>query len=230
MAGRSSDRGDSSGICGLGVLARFNKSTAWRVLAGDENFSDERIIGRDSREVQEQLASIWIHDNAELAGLKVEAVKAHASRQVDHARPAYGHFLKRQPRHSIEVGTTNSSEYLQSQTGNRRSWGMEVLKPIDIEKLGKDRPQLWGEAAHYQSKGEALTIDESMWPDAGLEQEKRRVKDPWEAVLAKLQELIQVKRWDQGQNQYVASARRIIYIVDDQERVASAWSTSLACQ
>jgi predicted P-loop ATPase len=70
----------------LGVLARFNRSTAWRVLAGDENFSDERIIGRDSREVQEQLASIWIHDNAELAGLKVEAVKAHASRQVDHAR------------------------------------------------------------------------------------------------------------------------------------------------
>ena len=44
--------GDSSGICGLGVLARFNRSTAWRVLAGDENFSDERIIGRDSREVQ----------------------------------------------------------------------------------------------------------------------------------------------------------------------------------
>ena len=53
MAGRVTG-GDSSGICGLGMLARFNKSTAWRVLAGDENFYDERIIGRDSREVQEQ--------------------------------------------------------------------------------------------------------------------------------------------------------------------------------
>ena len=55
---------------------------------------------------------------------EVETVKAFASRQVDRARPAYGHFLKKQPRHSIEVGTTNSDEYLQSQTGNRRFWPM----------------------------------------------------------------------------------------------------------
>ena len=89
----------------------FNKSTAWRVLAGDENFSDESIIGKDSREVQEQLAEIWIHENADLAGMKkaeVETVKAYASRMIDIARPAYGHFVKKQPRHSIEVGTTNS--------------------------------------------------------------------------------------------------------------------------
>ena len=90
----------------------MNKSTAWRVLAGDENFSDEKIIGKDSREVQEQLAAVWIHENADLAGMKkaeVETVKAYASRQVDRARPAYGRFLKQQPRHSIEVGTTNAT-------------------------------------------------------------------------------------------------------------------------
>ena len=164
-----------------------NKSTAWRVLAGDENFSDEKIIGKDSREVQEQLAGVWIHENAELAGMRkaeLETVKAFASRQVDRARPAFGHFLKKQARHSIEVGTTNSDEYLLSQTGNRRFWPMRVLKTIDLDKLKRDRLQLWGEAAHYQSQGEALTIDEKMWPDAGIEQEKRRVKDPWEDVLA----------------------------------------------
>ena len=142
----------------------WNKSTAWQVLAGEENFSDERIIGKDSREVQEQLAGIWIHENADLAGMKkaeVETVKAFASRTSDRARPAYGHFLKKQPRHSIEVGTTNSDEYLQSQTGNRRFWPMRVLQAIDLEKLKKDRLQLWGEAAHYQSKGESLTLDRS---------------------------------------------------------------------
>ena len=75
------------------------KSTAWRVLAGDENFSDEKIMGLGSREVQEQLSEIWIHENAELAGMKkaeIESVKAFASRQEDRARPAYGHFLKKQ--------------------------------------------------------------------------------------------------------------------------------------
>ena len=64
----------------------FNKSTAWRVFAGDENFSDESIIGKDSREVQEHLAEFWIHENADLAGMKkaeVETVKAFASSMTD---------------------------------------------------------------------------------------------------------------------------------------------------
>jgi predicted P-loop ATPase len=119
----------------------FNKSTAWRVLAGDENYSDERILGSNAREAQEQLSSIWIHENADLAGLKkteVESVKAYASRMVDIARPAFGHFVVKQPRHSIEVGSTNSKKYLQSQTGNRRFWPLEVKEAIDIEKLKRD--------------------------------------------------------------------------------------------
>jgi predicted P-loop ATPase len=171
----------------------FNKSTALRVLAGDENFSDENIIGKNSREVQEQLAEIWIHENADLAGLKkaeVESVKAYASRMVDRARPAYGHFLKKQPRHSIEAGTTNSSEYLQSQTGNRRFWPLQVLQAIDIAKLKRDRLQLWGEAAHYQSRGESLVLDEALWGEAGIQQEARRVTDPWEDTLRNMPEVV----------------------------------------
>ena len=190
----------------------LNKSTAWQVLAGEENFSDEKIIGKDSREVQEQLAGIWIHENAELAGMKkaeVETVKAFASRTVDRARPAYGHFLKNQPRHSIEVGTTNSDEYLQSQTGNRRFWPMRVRRAIDLEKLKKDRLQLWGEAAHYQSEGESLTLDAAMWADAGVEQEIRRVKDPWEDWLARTTVGSSIANKDK-------------WSLDDQERVASS--------
>jgi predicted P-loop ATPase len=164
----------------------FNKSTAWRVLAGEENFSDERILGKESREVQEQLSGIWIHENADLAGLKktdVESVKAYASRQYDIARPAFGHYVAKQPRHSIEVGTTNASTYLQSQTGNRRFWPMTVMQPIDIEKLKRDRLQLIGEAARYLTEGESVVLDKLLWGDAGVEQEKRRVKDPWEDTL-----------------------------------------------
>jgi predicted P-loop ATPase len=171
----------------------FNKSTAWRVLAGDENFSDESIIGKDAREVQEQLADVWIHENADLAGMKkaeVETVKAYASRQEDRARAAFAHFLKRQPRHSIEVGTTNSKEYLQSQTGNRRFWGMEVLKSIDIEKLKRDRLQLIGEAARYHSQGESVVLDEALWGAAADVQEERRTKDPWEDILAYIPQFV----------------------------------------
>ena len=93
----------------------YLKSTAWRVLAGDENFSDQSIIGANSREVQEHLAGVWIRKNSELAGMStrdVNAVKAYASRQEDIARPAYGRHTIKQPRRSIDVATTNDSEYL----------------------------------------------------------------------------------------------------------------------
>ena len=201
----------------------FNKSTAWRVLAGDENFSDERIIGKESREVQEQLSAIWIHENADLAGLKkaeVETVKAYASRQEDIARPAYGHFVKKQKRHSIEVGTTNSSEYLQSQTGNRRFWPLRVLKSIDIEKLKRDRLQLWGEAAHYQTQGESLVLDEALWGKAGEEQEARRVSDPWEDLLRDMPANAEYRYFKDGF--WRVKEVRIIHDDGGQHRVAAA--------
>jgi hypothetical protein len=164
----------------------WNKSTALRILAGDDNFSDESILGKQSREVQEHLAEVWIHENADLAGMKKaesETVKAFASRISDNARPAYGHMLKKQKRHSIEVGTTNSSEYLPSQTGNRRFWPLKVLKTIDLDKLTRDRLQLWGEAATLEAEGASIVLDEKLWGAAGEQQEARRVKDNWEEIV-----------------------------------------------
>jgi predicted P-loop ATPase len=165
----------------------WNKSSALNELAGDDNFSDESILGKGSREVQEQLATVWIHENADLAGMRkaeVESVKSFASRRVDIARPAYGHLPKKQKRHSIEVGTTNAPRYLQSQTGNRRFWPLKVLKSIDLVKLREDRLQLWGEAAKSERGGESVALDEALWATAGEAQEQRRMEDPWEIKLA----------------------------------------------
>ena len=58
-----------------GKPGRLEQEHGWRVLAGDENFSDESIIGKDSREVQEQLAAVWIHENADLAGMRKAEVE-----------------------------------------------------------------------------------------------------------------------------------------------------------
>jgi predicted P-loop ATPase len=172
----------------------WNKSTVWRLLAGDENFSDANILGKNCREVQEGLAEVWIHENAELAGIKkaeVEMIKSFASRQIDTARPAYAHFQKRQPRHSIEVGTTNAENYLLSQTGNRRFWPMKLLKEIDLEKVRRDRMQLWGEASARERQGESITLDKSLWDAAAIEQEKRRTVDPWEDILRMMPESVE---------------------------------------
>jgi len=69
----------------------IDKSTAIRILAGDDNFNDQSILGASDKEVQEQLEGTWMHENADLAGMRraeVEQVKAFASRQIDRARPA----------------------------------------------------------------------------------------------------------------------------------------------
>jgi predicted P-loop ATPase len=160
----------------------INKSTVIRVLAGDENFSDQSIIGASDKEVQEQLDGVWMHENADLAGMKradVEQIKAFAGRQIDRARPAYGRVREDRPRRSIEWGTTNNTEYLLSQTGNRRFWPLETSK-IDLEALKRDREQLLAEAATYEADGESIMLDPSLWQDAREAQEERRVKDPWE--------------------------------------------------
>ena len=163
----------------------MNKSTAIVVLAGDDNFSDQTILNVRDKEVQELLTGVWMHENADLAGMKraeVEHVKAFASRQVDRARPAFGRVVENKKRRSIEWGTTNSSEYLQSRDGNRRFWPLTVGK-IDIDGLKKDRMQLLGEAAAAQTAGESLLLKESLWSYAAEAQELRRAKDPWEDIL-----------------------------------------------
>jgi predicted P-loop ATPase len=162
-----------------------NKSTAIRVLAGDENFSDQSILGAKDKEVQEQLDGVWMHENADLAGMRraeVEHVKAFASRQVDRARPAYGRVREDRSRRSIEWGTTNNDQYLLSQTGNRRFGPLKTGK-IDIEALIQDREQLLGEAATYEADGESITLDPFLWGDARDAQEQRRVADAWEDLL-----------------------------------------------
>ena len=184
----------------------ISKSTAIRILAGDDNFSDQSILGASDKEVQEQLEGTWMHENADLAGMKradVEQVKAFASRQVDRARPAYGRVREDRPRRSIEWATTNDETYLLSQTGNRRWWPLKTGK-VNIDALKGDREQLLGEAATYEAAGESIGLHPNLWSDAREVQEQRRVPDPWEDLVINMPESI-IHRSGDG-NERVASA------------------------
>jgi hypothetical protein len=57
---------------------------------------------------------------------------------------------------------------------------------------------------------EALTIDESLWPDATAAQEARRVRHPWEDVLA---ELTPVPTRDSASAKYFVPCERGKFIV-----------------
>jgi predicted P-loop ATPase len=186
------------------------KSTAIETLAGTENFSDQTILTQSDKEQQELVRGVWLFELADLAGMKradVEKVKAFASRARDRARPAYGRRRVDEPRRCVFFGTTNESEYLKSQTGNRRIWPVKT-GIIDIDALKRDRDQIWAEAAKLESEGASLVLPEELWTAARAAQEERRECDPWEDVLADIQG--DIVTTDQGAKEERISSREIL--------------------
>jgi hypothetical protein len=163
------------------------KSSAISELAGEDNFSDQNILTESDKVQQELVRGVWLYEIADLAGMRrgeVERIKAFGSRTHDRARPAFGRHRVDAPRRCIFIGTTNENDgYLKSQTGNRRFWPVHV-RFVDLAALRRDRDQLWAQAAALEATGMSLVLDEKLWPDARIEQEERRERDPWEDILA----------------------------------------------
>jgi predicted P-loop ATPase len=165
------------------------KSSLLAALAVDhEWFSDQTIFGRGDREQQELLSGKWIYECAELQGLAttaVESIKAFASRQIDRARPAFGHFLENRPRTCIFFGTTNKTKYLANDgTGNRRIWPIETGK-IDLEAFKRDVDQLWAEAWFRDLEDkEEITLHPALYKAAKVEQDARIQHDIWHEKIA----------------------------------------------
>jgi predicted P-loop ATPase len=162
------------------------KSTALRALAVlDEWFSDDLPLNAESKVVIERMHGHWIVEAAELKGMRrgeVESLKAFLSRQEDEARMSYARLPIRMPRQCVIVGTTNSSDYLRDNTGNRRFWPVKV-GTIDLAALRRDLDLLWAEAAHREAAGEAIRLPAELWGDAAVAQEARRGEDPWFETL-----------------------------------------------
>jgi hypothetical protein len=160
----------------------LDKSSALRTLAvRDEWFTDDVPINSDAREAIEQLAGKWIAEIAELKGLRnadIERVKSFISRQVDHARMAYGRKPIEARRQCVFAATTNSGTYLRDMTGNRRFCPVRIQR-FDLEALCRDRDQLWAEAAYREARGESIRLDPKLYGVAATEQEQRLIDLPW---------------------------------------------------
>src|SRR5258708_6922273 len=113
---------------------------------------------------------------------EVEKIKAFVTRTHDRARGAYKRFRTDAPRRCIFIATTNESDYLKSQTGNRRFWPVRV-GDIDVARLRAERDQLWAEAVMTERSGIPLMLPEDLWAAAIVEQNARLEVDPWEDLL-----------------------------------------------
>lgn len=156
------------------------KSTAFRVLAGDEWFSDTALDLRN-KDAYQAIRGVWIYELAELAATRprdAETVKAFLSAPTDRYRPPYGRNVVESHRQCVFVGTTNEATFLSDPTGARRFWPVTVGQ-IDIEAIKHDRPLLWAEAVEAYRKGEVWWLDREEDHALNEAQEQYQHDDPW---------------------------------------------------
>jgi len=163
------------------------KSTALRVLAVREDwFSDDLPLGVDAKQVRERTQGKWVVEAGELVGMGrrgVADLKSFLSRTHDTARGAYERSADTSARQFVIAGTTNSDQYLEDLTGNRRFWPVRTGR-VDLDALRRDVGQLWAEASGMEHAGASTRLAPELYPAATAQQEERQAADPWADVLA----------------------------------------------
>ena len=161
-----------------------NKSTACRILAGADYFSDTlpSILG-DKTDAIRHLQGIWLVEMAELAPSRksdAEELKAFLSGATDRVRLPYAKFAETFPRQCVFVGTTNDDQFLRDATGGRRFWPVAVRQVIDAESLTAERDQLFAEAVEAYKAGEPWWLDRAFEVEhAAPVQAAAYVPDSW---------------------------------------------------
>lgn len=116
-----------------------------------------------------------------LAGRDQEGIKDWMSRRTEQWTPKYKEFDTYFDRRCIVVGTANTTELLDDDTGERR-WLPVVAGAADVDALERDRNQLWAEgAARFKANGVEWQHAEEL---ARPEHAHFKVEDPWSELVA----------------------------------------------
>ena len=165
------------------------KSSSFRVLAGEEWFSDSHldIMKKEAYELIHK-SGVWIWEMAENVTINKadnDTVKKFFGAENDLFRPSYGRNPVRRDRSLVLVSTTNEQMFLTDTTGNRRFWPV-IVGPIDLEGIQRDRDQIWAEAVHYLNNNEPHYLDAEMDWRLYEYQQQFVIKHPWTTAIERL--------------------------------------------
>lgn len=144
----------------------IGKSTIVQWLALNINYYHE-VTTVDPKEGFECIRGGWICEFSELMAFHgrntTEAIKSFVTRQIDIVRMAYAHHIGEYPRQCIFIGTTNDTDYLSDETGNRRflplTMGLAPGELFEHEDYVKEYIfQCWEEARELYNKGKTYLV------------------------------------------------------------------------
>lgn len=144
----------------------------------------------EGKEASELLQGVWLVEIAELDAFRrtdIARIKQFLSLRNDRFRAAYGRHVKELPRCCVFFGTTNTTDYLQDRTGNRRFWPVDTGEQPRTKDVWTDLPgeidQLWAEAVVRWQTGEPLFLKGDLEEMAKAKQEEHREVSTREGII-----------------------------------------------
>lgn len=127
----------------------LRKTSAIAALAPAPEFFVEIDFSKDETETARLLRGVLVAEISELRGLHTrdqESIKAFVSRRHEKWTPKYKEFATTFARRAVLFGSTNRTDILADETGNRR-WLPVHVDRADVEGIAAARDQLWAEGA-----------------------------------------------------------------------------------
>lgn len=160
------------------------KSTSLSILGGDWHV--ETTMSTESKDFFMQFqgkAIVEFSEGETFSRTEVKRMKAIITMQSDKYRPPYERTSQDFPRRCVFAMTTNQTEYLKDETGNRRWLPVAVLLPqANTDWLRDNRNQLFAEAYHRIEVLKETTYEFPV-EATKMQQEIRRVSDPHQDII-----------------------------------------------
>ena len=173
------------------------------ILAGQQGLGKSTLLDKmskgwfndsirtfEGKEASELLQGVWLVEISELDAFRrtdVARIKQFLSLRADRFRAAYGRHVKELPRCCVFFGTTNTKDFLQDRTGNRRFWPVDVGIQEITKSVWADLPnevdQLWAEAVVRWKLGEPLYLAGELEEAAKTKQEEHREASTREGIV-----------------------------------------------
>ena len=170
------------------------KSTLPRLMALDDSWFSDSLDSLDTDRSAQSLMGVWICELAELKSLArttggMESVKKFLTATQDRFRQPYERRADTYLRSCVFMGTTNKSDFLSDQTGNRRFLIVKVgeqkpKKNLFNESAMGDIKQAWAEAVYiWKNEKTTLVLPESLRQEAEQAQNENMADDGSSGII-----------------------------------------------